>query len=205
MLKNLPNTASRQGVDSALINLVEFFHHLPTLRTSRLVLRALRLADAGDYFAFAGDPQVTRFLRWGPHASLQETEDYLAEILTRSPRQVDGLWGIELVQEHRLVGTIHLMDIDLHDLKADVGIVVNAQYWSSGIGSEALHRVLALCFQELGLQRVQGFPITENTAARRVGEKCGMIHEGTLRSFTLQKGRWWDLDVYSILAKEFHD
>lgn len=187
-----------------IINLAEFFHHLPTLRTDRLVLRALRLTDAADYFAFAGDPQVARFLRWGPHASLQETRNYLAETLTHSPRQLDGLWGIELVQRRRLVGTIHLMEIDPHNLKADVGIVINAQYWSSGIGSEALHRVLALCFHELGLQRIQGLPITENTAARRVGEKCGIVHEGTLRSFALQKGRWWDFEVYAILAKEFH-
>ena len=117
---------------------------------------------------------VTRYLRWGPHASLQDTEAYLAEVLEDSGQALDGLWGIELPQEGRLVGTIHLMDIDERHLKADVGVVVNAQYWRKDIGSEALQRVLAFCFDDLSLQRVQGLPITENAAACRMLEKCGM-------------------------------
>ena len=175
---------------------------LPTLRTPRLILRALRVQDAGDYFAFAGDDQVTRYLRWGPHASLQDTEAYLAEVLEDSGQALDGLWGIELPQEGRLVGTIHLMDIDERHLKADVGVVVNAQYWRKDIGSEALQRVLAFCFDDLNLQRVQGLPITENAAACRMLEKCGMQREGTLRWYAMQKGRWWDFNVYSILKNK---
>jgi RimJ/RimL family protein N-acetyltransferase len=64
--------------------------------------------------------------------------------------------------------------------------------------------VLALCFHELDLQRIQGLPITENTAARRAGGKCGMIHDGALSSFAFQKGCWWNFEVYAILAPEFH-
>lgn len=94
------------------------------------------------------------------------------------------------------------MDIDERHLKADVGVVVNAQYWRKDIGSEALQRVLAFCFDDLSLQRVQGLPITENAAACRMLEKCGMQREGTLRRYAMQKGRWWDFNVYSILKNK---
>lgn len=182
----------------------ELLQQLPTLRTERLILRKLRLDDAADYFAFASDPRVTRYLRWGPHGSPEQTQAYLADVLTRYAEGAnDGLWGIEQAGEQRLIGSIHLMDINLHDLKADVGIILHAQYWGKGLACEALRRVLAFSFGELGLQRVQALIITGNTAACRLMERCGMTHEGLLRRYALQKGQWWDFDVFSIIADDW--
>ncbi len=180
------------------MNLARLLRPLPVLTTQRLILRPLRLEDAVDYFTFAGDPQVTRYLRWGPHASLQDTQTYLAEVIDGYARRPDGLWGIALPAEGRLVGTIHLMEINTNSRKADVGVVVSAQYWHQGIASEALRRVLAFCFQDLKLQRVQGLPVSGNTAVCCLLEKCGMTHEGTLRHAALQKGQWWDFERYVI-------
>lgn len=195
---------------------------LPVLHTPRLILRALRwtnvapsdsvpsdsatsdsaTSDGEAYFAFASDPQVVRYLRWGPHASLQDTEAYLAGVVEGYRQRPDGLWGIELAAEGRLVGAIHLMEIDAHHRKADVGVVLTARYWGQGIASEALRRVLDFAFNELELVRVQGLVITENTAACRLMERCGMAREGVLRRYALQKGQWWDFAIYSILADE---
>jgi len=186
------------------MNLDDFYQQMPNLTTQRLLLRKLRMEDAQDYFTFAGDPRVTRYLRWGPHASLQETQSYLQSVLEGYRQGTDGPWGIELVEEGRLVGSIHLMDLDPSDLKADVGVVVNAQYWRRGIGSEALQRVLAFSLTELHLQRIQVFAITGNIAACQMMEKCGMAHEGTLHRYARQKGQRWDFELYAIRAEDFH-
>jgi [ribosomal protein S5]-alanine N-acetyltransferase len=183
------------------MNPTAFYQHLPTLHTQRLILRKLRLEDAGDYFAFASDPQVTRFLRWGPHASMAETEKYLEHAIGGYHAGTDGPWGIELAREGRLIGSIHLMEIDPYHLKADVGVVLNSQYWRKSIGSEALRCVLAHCFNALCLQRVQALVITGNIAGYRLMETCGMTHEGVLRRYALQKGMWRDFDVFSILPE----
>jgi len=187
------------------LNLARLLRPLPVLTTQRLILRPLRLEDTVDYFTFAGDPQVTRYLRWGPHASLQDTQTYLAEVIDGYARRPDGLWGIALPAEGRLVGTIHLMEINTNSRKADVGVVVSAQYWHQGIASEALRRVLAFCFQDLKLQRVQGLPVSGNTAVCCLLEKCGMTHEGTLRHAALQKGQWWDFEMYTIRSNDFRE
>jgi ribosomal-protein-alanine N-acetyltransferase len=187
---------------NASIDPTAFYRDLPTLETGRLRLRKLRLEDAGAYFAFAGDPQVTRYLRWGPHASLAVTKDYLAEVLQGYEEGSDGPWGIESKTEGALIGTVHLMEIDPHNRRADTGVVLARAYWGKGIGSEALLRVLAFCFTEMGLKRVQGFPITANLAARRMMEKCGMLYEGTLRSYAFQKGQFQDFDLLAIISDE---
>jgi [ribosomal protein S5]-alanine N-acetyltransferase len=184
------------------INPSAFYHDLPTLDTGRLRLRKLRLTDAGAYLTFAGDPRVTQYLRWGPHTSIDVTEDYLVEVLQGYADGSDGPWGIELNSEHRLIGTIHLMEIDPHNQKADIGVVLARKYWGKGIGSEALTRVLVFCFAELGLNRVQGLSIVGNIAARRMMEKCGMVYEGTLRQYAFQKGQFQDFNLMAILKGE---
>ncbi len=185
------------------MNVTAFYQQLPLLKTPRLLLRELRKEDDRDYFAFASDPQVTRYLRWGPHASLDETQAYMDSVLAGYRSGTDGPWGIELAQEHRLIGAIHLMEIDTHHLKSDIGVVLHPQYWGQGLGREALQAVLALCFTDLGLQRIQGLAITGNASACRMLVKCGMKHEGVLRHYALQKGQWCDFESYSILRSEF--
>jgi [ribosomal protein S5]-alanine N-acetyltransferase len=184
------------------VNIQEFHRQLPALQTERLLLRKLAFEDAGDYFAFASDPQVTCYLRWGPHGSLAETQAYLTEVVDGYRKGLGGPWGIEMVQERRLIGAIHLMDVDPVHLKAEVGVLLNAQYWRKGIGSEALRCVVDFCFNGLGLHRLQGLAVTGNTSACRMMEKCSMTHEGVLRSYALQKGEWRDFDVYSVLSSE---
>jgi RimJ/RimL family protein N-acetyltransferase len=47
-------------------------------RTKRLFLRRLVPEDAGSIFAaYAQDPQVTRYMIWTPHVSVEETRQYV--------------------------------------------------------------------------------------------------------------------------------
>jgi [ribosomal protein S5]-alanine N-acetyltransferase len=96
------------------------FSYLSNLQTTRLVLRPLREDDAEDYFAFASDSQVVQYLRWGPHTSLDATRAYLATVIDSSCSSTDVLWGIELRQNHRLIGAVHLMDIHPEHLRAEI-------------------------------------------------------------------------------------
>jgi len=185
------------------MNVTAFYQKLPLLKTPRLLLRELCEEDDRDYFAFASDPQVTQYLRWGPHTSLDETHTYLSGVLAGYRNGTDGPWGIESVQKRRLIGACHLMGIDPNHLNADVGVVLHSQYWGQGLGSEALQAVLTLCFTDLGLQRVQGLAITGNASACRMMVKCRMKHEGVLRHHALQKGQWCDFEQYAILRSEF--
>jgi [ribosomal protein S5]-alanine N-acetyltransferase len=159
--------------------------------------------DAEDYFASSSDLRVTKYLRWSPHLSLDDTRAYLTGVVEACQRGTDDPWGIEMDQERRLIGIIHLMDINAVHLKAEVGVVLNAKYWGNGLGSEALRAVLDFCFTELGLQRVQGMAIAGSTPACRMMDRCGMKHKGFLRHYALQKSQWVDFELCSILLHEF--
>ena len=183
-----------------MIDVRGFYQALPVLETERLVLRPFTLADAPDVFVYTSDPKVTDLLFWGPHQKLQETEEYLTAVLRQYQTGEDGPWGIALRETGKIIGNIHLMDMDAKHRKAEVGFVLARAYHNQGIMTEALKKVLHFALGELGLNRVEGFCAVDNPASAAVMDKAGMTREGRLREYLFQKGAFRDFYVYSKLA-----
>ena len=87
---------------------------------------------------------------------------------------------------------------------AEVGYVLNPDFWGKGLAKEALMRLMVFGFAELRLHRITAKIMTGNTASKRVAEKCGMRHEATYIESMLIKGCYDTIDEYAILAKEFY-
>jgi ribosomal-protein-alanine N-acetyltransferase len=179
------------------------YRDLPRLETARLLLRKATLGDVPDIYAYSSDADVTRYLRWGPHRSLAQTEAYVREVLEQYREGLDGPWVIEHRLNHAVIGHIHLMDIDPRHRRAQVGFLLLRSYWDSGIATEALRKVLEYSLGELGLNRVEGLCVSGNRAAARVMEKAGMKREAELRDYLCQKGAFWDFTMYSILYSDW--
>jgi ribosomal-protein-alanine N-acetyltransferase len=64
-----------------VIKVSEIYRDLPRLETTHLILRTVTMGDLEDMFAYSSDEEVTRFLRWGAHRALEETESYIREVL----------------------------------------------------------------------------------------------------------------------------
>jgi len=186
-----------------VINASEIYKNLPRLETTRLILRKVTMDDVQDMFAYSSDEEVTRFLRWGPHRTQEETECTMREVLREYEDGKDGPWGIEYRQTGRVVGSIHLMAISAQHSKAEIGFVLSRSFWNRGLMSEALTRVLEYSFESIGLNRIEGFCLLDNRAGIRVLEKVGMKQEGVLREYVFQKGAFRDFGVYSMLKRDY--
>jgi len=180
----------------------DLYRNLPELETKRLLLRPMSTVDVSDIYTYACDTEVTRYLRWGPHQSRKQTEDYVAGVLTQYHEGEDGPWLIEDGATHRAIGHIHLMELAPEHRKAQVGFVLARHYWNRGIMTEALCKILEFSFL-FGLNRVEGIPVYANRAAVRVLEKAGMKKEGELRQYLYQKGAFQDFSIYSALRREY--
>ena len=186
-----------------MIEVSEIYKNLPGLETPRLTLRKVTMGDLEDMFAYSSDEEVTRFLRWGPHRAVEETESYIREVMREYKEGKDGPWGIEYKETGRMVGSIHLMAISAQHSKAQIGFVLSRSYWNRGLMSEALTRVLEYSFESIGLNRIEGFCLVDNRAGIRVMEKSGMKQEGVLREYLFQKGTFRDFGVYSMLKRDY--
>jgi ribosomal-protein-alanine N-acetyltransferase len=176
-----------------------FYQNLPRLVTEQLRLRPFTLGDVDDYFLFASDPEVTQYLRWGPHPDREYTRDYLQGVLEAYAAGSDSPWGIELKAERRIVGIMHLMALDRLHRKAHIGFVLARPYWKQGYVTEAVQAVLKYGFTKMELNRIEAYCLPENMDALRVLERLGMQREGLLRQYAWQKDAFRDFYLYALL------
>jgi RimJ/RimL family protein N-acetyltransferase len=174
------------------------------LETERLLLRPFHAGDYDDIHAYGADPQVSRFMEWGPN-----TPEVTAEVLqrqldmqTRWPRS-DVSLALELKATGRLIGSIRLWVVDEANRTAELGYSLAASVWRQGLASEASRAMLAAGFGALSLHRIIATCDVGNLASWGVMEKIGMRREGLMRQDRMIKGARRDTYLYALLAEEY--
>ncbi|SFL57823.1 ribosomal-protein-alanine N-acetyltransferase [Gracilibacillus orientalis] len=181
----------------------DVFSHLPTLETKRLLLRQVSLDDVHDIYAYGSNEEVSKYVTWETHKSLDETQAFVEYIMSRYKSNSIAPWAIELKKNHKMIGTIDFVSWDTYQHIAEVGYVISQNYWSKGIVTEAAKEIIKFGFNHMDLERIQAKCLVENIGSARVMEKAGMTFEGVLRKAIYGKGKHWDIKIYSILREEF--
>jgi len=153
------------------------------IETERLILRRFRSEDAEDMYAnWASDPEVTRFLTWPPHQSVEVTKSILADWIPRYEEGGYFNWVMEYKETGKIIGNISVVKLDESIRAADMGYCMSRRYWGQGLMPEALIAVMDYLFDEVGLDRVAASHDVNNPKSGRVMEKAGMKMEGILRA-----------------------
>ena len=102
-----------------------------------------------------------------------------------------------------MIGTCGFTSLWPEDNRGEIGYVLNPAYWGQGIMSEAVSRVLAYGFAELGLNRIEARYMVGNEKSLRLMQHNGMTFEGVHKELMLVKGIYRDIGVCAILAQEY--
>ena len=149
------------------------------IETERLVLRKPRRDDAERIFTrYASDPEVTRYMGFTRHESLEATMGFLERSEGEWSRTGAGAYVIETRDEGTFLGGTGLHVETAR--RAATGYVLARDAWGHGYATEAVTAIASLV-PELGIVRLYAFTHTENRASWRVLEKCGFEREGVLR------------------------
>ncbi len=173
------------------------------LETDRLILRRMDLHDAKDMFEYSRDPQVALHVLWDAHTSISESRSYIKCMMRRYRAGDPASWGIVRKDQDRLVGTIGYMWYQPENNSAEIGYSIARDCWNQGFMTEALAEVIRYSFENMGMNRLEAQHEKDNPASGAVMRKNGMVHEGTLRSRLYNKGRYVDVEIYSILRQEY--
>lgn len=174
-----------------------------TLETERLILRQFRQKDAGKMFQnWASDPQVTEFLTWSPHESIDVTKALLCDWTARYQDPAYYNWVMELKDGGEIIGNISVVKLDEKIEAAEIGYCMGKAWWGQAFMPEALKAVTVYLFDEVGLNRVAAYHDSNNPKSGRVMAKAGMKLEGTLRASARNRYGLYDKVYYSILRDE---
>jgi RimJ/RimL family protein N-acetyltransferase len=174
------------------------------LRTERLLLREFTQGDFDDVHAYAIDPDVVRYMDWGPN-TLDDTQAALDRWFAAQscwPR-ADVNLAVEHVADGLVIGSIRLSVTDEAARTGDIGYSFASAYWRQGIGTEAARAMVAVGFEVLGLHRIWAECDTRNAGSYGIMEKLGMRREGHLRQNKRARDGWRDSYLYAILADEW--
>jgi ribosomal-protein-alanine N-acetyltransferase len=147
--------------------------------TNRLLLRLPRRDDAPAMFAnYAQDTEVTRYLTWRPHKSIEETYAIL-DLIQKLWRDGDAFsYAITLKENDSIIGMIA---VHADGFKPSLGYVLVRPYWGQGYMTEAVRAVADWLLRQPDIYRVFATCDVDNPASARVMEKAGMKYEGLLR------------------------
>ena len=174
------------------------------LRLSRLLLREWREDDWPAAHAYASDPEVVRYMDWGPNTE-EETRAFIAGAM-RSPQASPRLHydlAVTLAESDEVVGGCRIWIESPEHRDASIGYSLARPFWGRGYATELARGLLQFGFETLGLHRIWAIVEPENAASARVLEKVGMQREGRLRDHRYAKGRWRDSLIYAALAPEW--
>jgi RimJ/RimL family protein N-acetyltransferase len=174
------------------------------LATERLLLREFRGEDFDDIQAYGSDPEMVRYMDWGPNTP-EMTRQFLDLRLAEQqewPRLGYSL-AVEWSGEGRVIGAVRLEVKDPANRTADLGYGFHRDFWGRGVASEAAGALVRVAFDRLGLHRVWATCDARNLASQRVLEKLGMRREGVMRANAWSRDRWRDTLLYAVLADEW--
>lgn len=182
----------------------EIFDNLPKLKTNRLILRKMTLYDSQDMYEYASDPEVTKYVIWDYHKSIDDSISFLKSIIKKYENMEVSGWGIEYKNNNKFIGTCgYVLWVPTHSL-AEIAYALSRKYWERGLMTEAVKEVVKFGFEKMNLNRIYARCMVENVGSYKVLEKAGMKFEGVLREQMFIKGAFRDMKIYSILKKEYY-
>jgi len=173
-----------------------------TLYSDRLVLREFTRDDFDGVHKYANDPEVVKFMSWGPNTRT-ETRRFIEKTIQSQVVKPRTSYELAIELDHELIGGCGLTIHSLSDKRAEIGYCVRRIDWGKGVGTEVASELIRFGFNTLKMHRIEAKCDPENIASYKIMEKNGMQKEGILRQDKNIRGEWRDSYIYSILAHEW--
>jgi len=183
--------------------LSKIFSKVPVIQTKNLILREIKKSDVDDMYEYSSNPKTSEFLLWDVHKSKEFTAKFINYIIDKYKSGEYSDWAIEFKHNNKMIGTAGYTKIDETNMVAEIGYVLNPNYWGNGIATEAAFAVIAFAFEKLNMHRVEAKFMQGNDASLGVMKKLGMTFEGYRRDLMFVKGQYRTIGTSSILRDEF--
>lgn len=174
------------------------------LRTERLVLRRAETGDLDALWQHRGRADTGEWLGWHP----ADRADWDAS----APSRLPDMLVFEL--DGRVIGDVMIRVSDawsqrevrdrVAGVQAELGWTMHPDFEGRGYATEAVREAIRICFEELGLHRIQAGAFTPNEPSQKLMRRVGMRHESSSVRDALHRDHGWvDGVMYGLLAEEW--
>jgi len=149
------------------------------LITKRLTIRLTEPNHFEDILALRSNPDVQRFTNQGIQ-SRQDIERFMKTILPYQKKHGFGMGSVFLSDSGEFIGQAGIFHVGHYDLQPEIeiGYRFHKKYWGRGYATEVTKSLIEWGFENIDIESIVSFVETENTASKRVLEKCGFQLKG---------------------------
>ena len=180
------------------------------VRTGRLLLRPLTVADADALLAYRGRDDVSRYVPFEA-MSRDDILELIAGRWARTELTDEGqslTLGAEvaetgLAETGELAGDVVLFWHSREHAGGELGYVFNPALGGRGYATEAANAMLGLGFETMGLHRITARIDERNEPSVKLARRLGMRQEARLVDNEIFKGEWSTEVDFAMLASEW--
>jgi ribosomal-protein-alanine N-acetyltransferase len=146
----------------------------PEIKTKRLILRKIEDLDADTILFLRSDESVTKYIERPENRKTKNIADaskFIKEINEEFEQYQSISWGISLINNPKIIGTICLWNFSENNKIAEVGYDLNPEFQHMGIMSEALQSIIDFGFKSLKLDAIEAFTHKENENSKNLLQK----------------------------------
>lgn len=170
-----------------------------------IYLRAFELSDLPLINQWHNDPDINLWTGGRQYfVSIEYDRQWIEEKIFNNNTQI--YCAICEVGSKEIIGYISLNDINLVNRNAFWGgIVIDQSVRGEGYATKAAVQILKYGFFTLGLKKISGKWLVQNTVSIFMAKMLGFIQEGVLRKEVFKNNQFCDVLVMSILKEEFEE
>ncbi len=156
-----------------------------TVKAERLVLRPLRLSDAGPIMLHCSDERGAQMTSLIPHPYPPGAAEAYIEG-TLNGRRAGDAWAIDATPlgGEELIGVI-----GYKPAMGELGYWVGPPSWNVGYATEAVRAIVAHLLTVRGLDRIDANVFSANTASAAVLTKSGFREIGQSSGYSVSRGK----------------
>jgi len=146
------------------------------IKTNRLNLRLLEQRDIMYLHPLESDPEVKEFFPDGAR-DRAKTEDMINRFISNYTENGLPCFLLFDLESDEFIGRAGFGLTESGEI--EVGYVLHKKFWGQGYASEAVTALLEYARENIDVDYIIAYAVTENIGSTRVMEKCGMKYYKT--------------------------
>ena len=144
------------------------------IKTERLLLRPLTVADAEEVFVWVSDERVSKYMVYHTYTDIEQVREWLSYIENSAE---DYHFGFQRLSDGKLIGS---GDIGPDKENGSWGFGYNFRYdcWGQGYATEAVKAMMKYVYENFGARKFRASHCEPNIASGNVMKKCGLHFAG---------------------------
>lgn len=160
----------------------------------RIRFEPISMDMLNDLHAYASDEDVSRFIGWPLMKTIDDSKAYIEKLLQNEAAGSHEYASIMFEDKH--IGTMMLFNFDRSAHNVEIGYVLSKDYWSMGIGTEAVKLVIDHIKDDY--HKISARVVSANMGSAKVLEKAGFIKEGHQVDQYYIENKYYDCLWYGI-------